>query len=62
MMECPSCRGVDCVQIEIRLKSDDSDTVRFFSCRGCEAKWWERDGDTIALDEVLDLTAQHQAR
>lgn len=60
-MECPSCRGEDCVRIEIRLKGDE-DTVRFFSCRRCETKWWERDGDTIALDEVLDLTAQHQSR
>ncbi|MFN2389015.1 MAG: hypothetical protein ABR575_05345 [Actinomycetota bacterium] len=54
-MECPECRGRDTVQIEIRLRERDS--VQFFSCRRCENKWWERGGDTIALDEVLDLAA-----
>ncbi|CAN5548870.1 hypothetical protein BH24ACT26_BH24ACT26_07480 [soil metagenome] len=60
-MRCPRCHGEDCVHIEINLKGEQ-DTVQFFSCRRCEAKWWERNGDTIALDEVLDLTAQSEAR
>jgi hypothetical protein len=59
-MRCPRCHGEDCVHIEINLKGEH--TVQFFSCRRCEAKWWERDGDTIALDEVLDLTARSEAR
>jgi predicted nucleic-acid-binding Zn-ribbon protein len=59
-MICPRCGGEDYIQIEIRLKGDE--TVEFFSCRRCESKWWERDGGTIALDEVLDLTAQQEAR
>ncbi|HEX2236311.1 MAG TPA: hypothetical protein VHK89_08550 [Actinomycetota bacterium] len=59
-MLCPHCDGEDCIQIEIRLKGEE--TVQFFSCRRCETKWWQRDGDTIALDEVLDLTSQLEAR
>jgi hypothetical protein len=59
-MVCPHCDGEDCIQIEIRLKGEE--TVEFFSCRRCEAKWWQRDGDTIALDEVLDLTSELEAR
>jgi hypothetical protein len=59
-MRCPHCDGEDCIQIEIRLKGEE--TVQFFSCRRCETKWWQRDGDTIALDEVLDLTSQLEAR
>jgi transposase-like protein len=59
-MRCPQCHGEDCVHIEINLKGED--TIQFFSCRRCEAKWWERNGDTIALDEVLDLTARSEAR
>ncbi len=55
-MNCPECKGKDCIQIEIRLKDDD--TVQFFSCRRCETKWWEHGGDTIALDEVLTLAAR----
>ena len=52
-MICPHCMGEDCTQIEIHLREEDS--VRFFSCRRCEAKWWEHAGDTLALGEVLDL-------
>jgi hypothetical protein len=55
-MRCPHCGGEDCIQIEIHLQSDD--TVQFYSCRRCEAKWWEREGGTISLDEVLTLAAR----
>jgi len=60
IMICPHCQGEDGIQIDIRLKGDEG--VEFFSCRRCETKWWERNGDTIALDEVLDLTARQEAR
>lgn len=56
-MECPQCRGTECTQIELHLT--DEATVQFFSCRRCEARWWEREGDTIALDDVLTLAAQN---
>jgi hypothetical protein len=59
-MRCPSCEDEDCIQIEINLKGEDQ--VRFFSCRRCETKWWERHGDTIDLDTVLSLTAEAEAR
>lgn len=55
-MECPQCGGKNCTEIEIHLR--DEETVQFFSCRRCEAKWWERQGETIALDEVLYLAAK----
>lgn len=59
-MNCPQCQGEDCIQIEIRLK--EADSVQFFSCRRCEHKWWERDGGTIALDEVLTLAAHREPK
>ncbi|MDQ5816670.1 MAG: hypothetical protein M3516_10335 [Actinomycetota bacterium] len=55
-MRCPQCRGEDSIEIEIRLKEEDD--VQFYSCRLCEAKWWQRDGDTIALGDVLDLASK----
>lgn len=55
-MRCPECHGEDCVEIEIKLKDEDS--VQFFSCRKCEAKWWQKEGDSIALDEVLELASK----
>ncbi len=56
MITCPHCGGEDNIQIEIHLK--DEETVKFYSCRLCESKWWERDGGNITLDEVLTLAAQ----
>jgi hypothetical protein len=54
-MQCPQCKGEDCVQIEINLQEE---TVQFSSCRRCEAKWWEHDGGTIDLSDVLTLAAK----
>ena len=59
-MRCSRCDSEDCIQIEITLKGEES--VEFFSCRRCEAKWWERDGDTVTLDDVLTLTARHEGK
>jgi hypothetical protein len=56
IVRCPHCSGEDCIQIEIHLQTED--TVKFFSCRRCEQKWWEREGGAISLDEVLSLAAQ----
>jgi hypothetical protein len=59
-MRCPECGSEDATNIVIRLREEDS--VQFYACRDCEAKWWERDGDTIDLDEVLHLTAQAERK
>ena len=55
-MLCPNCQGEDCIQIEINLEEEQ--TVEFYSCRRCEARWWVREGDTITLDEVLGMAAR----
>lgn len=60
MQTCPQCGGEDCTHIVINLKEED--TVQFYACRRCEAKWWEHEGDTIALDEVLNLATQAESR
>ena len=59
-LQCPQCQGVDTTNIVIKLR--DNDDVSFFQCRRCESKWWQHDGDTIALDEVLNLTAQAEVK
>lgn len=55
-MRCPRCLDEDCIAIQIALRDDES--VQFFLCRLCEAKWWERDGGHVTLDEVLSLAAR----
>jgi transposase-like protein len=57
-MNCPHCDGEDTIQIEIHLRTEE--TVQFFSCRRCESKWWEKEGDEIPLDEVLTLAAKKE--
>ena len=59
-MRCPHCAGEDCIHIEIHLQTNE--TLQFFSCRRCESKWWERAGDAISLDEVLNLASQKTNR
>jgi hypothetical protein len=59
-MLCPKCQGEDCIHISIQLSGEDR--VGFYSCRRCESKWWERGGDTVALDEVLSLAAESKVK
>lgn len=59
-MRCPKCTESDCTEIEIRLKDENS--VKFYSCRRCEVKWWEKEGGTVDLNEVLNLTAEQLPR
>jgi transposase-like protein len=60
MKNCPECKAEDSIEITIDLSADRS--VQFFQCRTCEAKWWERDGNPVPLEEVLDLTADSEAK
>lgn len=55
-MNCPECHGNDCIQIEINLAGEE--TVRFYSCRHCEAKWWQKAGASVALDDVLSMAGK----
>ena len=52
-MQCPRCTSQDFTEIDIEVKVENS--VKFLSCRVCEKKWWERNGDSITLDDVLSL-------
>lgn len=51
-MDCPVCRGARLVEIEIELKGE---LVRMHSCSRCDTRWWERNGEQLALDNVLEL-------
>lgn len=53
MRACPSCGSADVTRIEIDLNRGGG--LEFFACRTCEDKWWQREGETIDLGEVIDL-------
>ena len=60
METCPKCGSEDSVNIVINLETEDS--VQFFQCRSCETKWWKKDGDTIELDKVLEITTHDERK
>ena len=60
-MDCYKCKGTNCTEINITLKGDEQ-SIKFYSCGRCETKWWMREGDELALDEFLTLTAQHEGK
>lgn len=51
MTHCPSCGGKDLLTIGF----GDAEGVLFRICPPCEARWWERDGDSLDLSAVLSL-------
>jgi hypothetical protein len=50
-MHCPVCRAVDVIEINHVLP--DATEVTFFSCHGCEERWWDEAGRNLPLEEVL---------
>ena len=55
-LQCATCGERSVIQIELTLPDDTQ--VLFCSCHRCEAKWWDRDGEQLELDAVVDLTGR----
>lgn len=53
---CPDCGASDFIEIELNLP--DGTEVRFCSCHRCETRWWNRDGRSLGLEEVLELARE----
>ena len=51
-MKCPSCQASQLVEIIVNV-ADRELTMR--SCSHCELRWWDSDGQNMALDEVLEM-------
>lgn len=43
--------------IEIEMKLPDGTEVVFCSCHVCEARWWDKEGETVDLDGIIDLVS-----
>jgi len=50
MNTCRKCGSSDIVAIEMSMGEH---SVTFIGCHVCDAKSWERDGEEVALDEVI---------
>jgi DNA polymerase III alpha subunit (gram-positive type) len=53
---CPECRQGDVISISMNVSGRE---LSFSTCHACEAKWWHRDGQSVALDQVIDTVVQH---
>lgn len=51
-MICPNCRGAQLVEISLTLRDRQ---VTLHSCSKCDTRWWDCEGERIALQGVLDL-------
>ena len=55
-LTCTMCGQSSVIQIEMTLP-DGSDVV-FNSCHVCEARWWDREGEPVPVDGIIDLVAE----
>jgi hypothetical protein len=53
-MHCPRCRNSRLVQISLTLAGEH---VQLRSCSACDTRWWDREGEPIALHDVLQLAS-----
>lgn len=44
--------------IQIEMKLPNGTEVIFCSCHVCEAKWWDREGEEISVDGIIDLVGE----
>lgn len=57
-MDCPQCGAAEVIEIKHQLP--DGVELYFFSCHRCEEKWWDRNGMTVPLREVLELARKNR--
>ncbi len=54
-MKCPRCKTSRLMEI-VTTVGDQEVTMR--SCSRCDSRWWDRDGEPVALPEVLELASK----
>ncbi len=55
-LQCTTCGADSVIQIDMSLP--DGTEVVFNSCHVCEAKWWDKEGETIEVDGIIDLVGE----
>lgn len=54
-MKCPRCQRSRLVEIDVTLGERQ---VTMHSCSRCDSRWWESDGESLGLPNVLDLVTR----
>ena len=50
-MKCPVCHVSRLVEISLHLQGEP---VRMRSCSRCDTRWWEAEGESLDLTDVLE--------
>ena len=53
-MMCPRCRTTQLVEIGLVLRDK---RLTMHSCPTCEVRWWDHEGEQVAIDGVLALAS-----
>jgi transposase-like protein len=51
-MNCPRCKTSRLVDIQVTLREQ---LVTMHSCSRCDSRWWESEGQSLALQRVVEL-------
>jgi Zn-finger nucleic acid-binding protein len=51
-MRCPTCRVAEMIEIRVELRGSN---VTMHSCSHCETRWWDEEGERVALHHVLRM-------
>ncbi|MCB1245744.1 MAG: hypothetical protein KDB69_00595 [Acidimicrobiia bacterium] len=54
-LTCTSCGQSSVIEIAMTLP-DDTEVV-FCSCHVCEARWWDKGGEQIDVDRIIDIVS-----
>ena len=53
-MSCPKCNKSTLVEIALTVGKRP---VRMRNCSACDSRWWDSDGQALALPGVLELAS-----
>lgn len=56
-MSCPKCAKHRLIDITVTIADA---LVTMHSCSNCSERWWDRDGERVALPDVLHLAASNR--
>jgi hypothetical protein len=51
-MRCPTCRAADLSEIDLLLRGR---RVTMHACSRCEIRWWDDEGEQVALHHVIRM-------
>lgn len=53
-MKCPKCRDARLIEVGLTIAQRK---VTMRSCSHCDTRWWDSDGESLALPRVLELAS-----